>query len=116
MITRSSRKYAKIALKTQEKVSNRPHNSRILLYCPEIMPWDGVWAMENYEELDGADKEVQIIIQILRRITGPNRVFISEPKLDQLCFECKRPMCSVDIVNNGTYFQCFACGHKELEL
>ena len=31
------------------------------------MPWG--LGMESYEKLDGADKEVQTIIQILRRIT-----------------------------------------------
>lgn len=78
------------------------------------MPWG--LGMENYEKLDGGDKEVQTIIQILRRITRHNRVFVSDQKLDQLCYKCKKPMCSVDDLENGTYFQCFACCHKELEL
>jgi DNA-directed RNA polymerase subunit RPC12/RpoP len=68
------------------------------------------------EKLELADKEVERIVNILRRVTGPKRILISEPNLEQPCYRCKQPMCSVDEANKNTYVQCFACGHRELEL
>lgn len=72
--------------------------------------------MENYERLEGSDKEVERILNALRRITGPHKVLISGPKLDTVCYRCKQPMCSVDEIDMNTYLQCFACGHKEMKL
>jgi hypothetical protein len=72
--------------------------------------------MENYEGLEGSDKEVERILNVLRSITGPYKVLISEPKLDTICYRCKQPMCSVDEIDMNTYFQCFACGHKEMKM
>jgi hypothetical protein len=71
----------------------------------------------NYEENFGmTDKEFQTIIQVLRRVMGPDNLLLSMPKLDQLCFKCRIPMCSVDVDVTETYYQYFHCGHEELKL
>lgn len=72
--------------------------------------------MSVEDKLDLADNEVERIVNILRRVTGANKVVISEPNLERLCYRCKQPMCSVDEADKDTYLQCFSCGHKELEL
>ena len=41
----------------------------------------------KYEENFGmTDEDFQTIIQVLRRIMGPDNLLISRPKLDQLCY------------------------------
>ena len=58
------------------------------------------------------DYEVQKIIYLLRNLSGPNRVVISESKLGHPCYRCKKSMCSVDEPDKNTYYLCFRCGQK----
>jgi hypothetical protein len=71
----------------------------------------------KYEENFGmTDEQFQTINQVIRRIMGPDNLLICRPKLDQLCYRCRRPMCTVELVDGETNYQCFYCGHKEMKL